>query len=41
VIVYFVASILTQMASHVDFVPLLGDWISEIVRIVKANQPST
>lgn len=38
VIVSIVISILAQMASHVDFVPLLRDWITKILEIVEASR---
>ncbi len=39
VIVYIVISILSQMVSHVDFIPLLGEWITKILEIVETNRP--
>ena len=41
VIVYAVIAILTQMVRHVDFIPLLSEWVTTIVQIVQASQGST
>ena len=41
VIVYFAVSILGQMVSHIDFVPLLGDWIGKILEIVETRQSAS
>jgi hypothetical protein len=38
VIVYIVVSILSSMVSHVDFIPLVGDWVTKILEIVETSQ---
>lgn len=38
VIVYIAIAILSQMVSHVDFVPLLKDWITKILEIVEESR---
>lgn len=38
VIVYIAVSILSQMVSHVDFIPLVGDWVTKILEIVEGGR---
>ncbi len=40
VIVYIAVSILTQMVSHIDFIPVLGDWVTKILEIVETKGPA-